>query len=141
MEKKKPLNLKRLTLEITAIILATAIAAFAVSQTIHMTAPAAAGSAAFYSDAGATVLITTPWDWSLHGVTGLHNGDSLLVYLKNTGSTDLSANITILNPSCVITSNPNYLIPLPVGAIQAVNLTFSGIVGGSTISWDLKADY
>jgi hypothetical protein len=141
MEKKNPLNWKRIILETTVVILATVLVSWAISTQIHMTAPAAPGSANFYTTEAANELITTPWDWSLHGITGLHNGDIITVWLKNTGSTNLFVNVTILNPSCVITATPNSLISLSPDAVQAVNLNFSGIVSGPTISWDLKADY
>jgi len=141
MEKKRSLNWKSIILETTALILITAIAAWAVSTQIHMTAPAGQGSAAWYMDQAGLQQITTPWDWALHGITGLNNGDTITVWLKNTGSTDLTANVTILNPTCIITATPNSLISLSPGAVQAVDLTFSSIVGGSTITWDLKADY
>jgi hypothetical protein len=140
MEKKTSLKWKKIVLETTALILITVIAAWAVSTQIHMTAPAAQGSAHFYMNQAANILITDPWDWAQHGITGLNNGDIITVWLKNTGSTDLTANVTILNPTCVITATPNSF-QLLAGAVQAVNLNFSGIVSGSTISWDLKADY
>ena len=138
MEKKRSFKWKSIILETTALILITAIAAWAVSTQIHMTAPAGQGSAAWYSGSGQ--LITDPWDWAAHGVTGLNNGAVLTVWLNNTGTVSLTVTVTILEPTCVITATPQNF-QLPVGAAQAIDLTFSGIVGGSLIEWDLKADY
>jgi hypothetical protein len=140
MERKQPLNWKRLTLETAVLLIVTIAAAWALSLTIHMTAPAAPGQAAFYADPAATQLITDPWDWSQHGITGLTNGAQINVWLKNTGSTDLTVTVSILNPSCLITVNPPSF-QLPAAAVQAINLTFNQIQAGSTVSWDLKADY
>jgi hypothetical protein len=144
MERRKPLNLKafnwkRIGIETAALLLVTVIIAWAISTQIHMTAPAAQGQAAFYADVGLTQPITSPWDWAPY-INPLTNGATIGVWLHNTGSTDLNVTIQIFNPTCIITADPT-TFQLPVGAIQGITLTFSGIVGGSTIEWDLKADY
>jgi hypothetical protein len=140
MERKQRFNWKRISLETSVILIVTIAIAWAVSTTIHMTAPAAPGQASFYANAAATDLITTTWDWGQHGITGLTNGAQIGVWLKNTGSTDLTVTISILNPTCLITANPP-TFQLPAGAVQGINLTFDQIIAGSTVSWDLKADY
>lgn len=142
MERIKSMKLKkRLVAEITILLIATAALSFGLNLLrVHMSAPAAAGQAAFYSDAACTQLISDPWDWGQHGVTGLTEGATINVWLKNTGSTSLQVNVTVLNPTCIISVTPS-LFTLTVGQVQAITLTFTGIVAGSSITWDLNADY
>lgn len=140
MERKQPFNWKRISLETSLILIVTIAIAWAVSTTIHMTAPAALGQASFYADVGATQVISTPWDWAQHGVTGLTNGATIGVWIKNTGTITLNVTISILNPTCLITIDPQ-IFQLPGDAVQGLTLTFSQIIAGSTVSWDLKADY
>jgi hypothetical protein len=143
MERKQPFNWKRISLETSLILIVTIAIAWAVSTTIHMTAPAALGQASIYADQACTPanLINPPsWDWAQHGVTGLTNGATIGVWIKNTGTITLNVTISILNPTCLITVDPQ-IFQLPGGAVQGLTLTFSQIIAGSTVSWDLKADY
>jgi hypothetical protein len=140
MQRKQPFNWKRISLETAVILIVTIAVAWAISTTIHMTAPAAQGQAAFYADAQATQLITGTWDWGQHGITGLTNGAQIVVWLKNTGTITLNVSISILNPTCLITLDVQNF-QLAASAVQGITLTFDQIIAGSTVSWDLKADY